>query len=199
VAGFALGMNTRGFDVARRRFQNAVQSVEGRQWIAVKNAALFAEREIKLGLKKSAPGGVPLKPLSPITKLLRKGTKPLITPGASLFGSITTTLDKRNKAAFVGVHRTRRGADGEDPVNIAIAHEFGTKPFVIAVTAKMRKLFLFLFIKTGGTIKPIGANKRTIIHPGVPKRPFIKPTVDAIRPQLQRIIVKAFIVGGGPI
>lgn len=180
------------------RFRRATRSFEESQWLAVRRAALFAEAEIKKGLRSSAPGGQRFKPLSDITRILRRGTKPLLDTG-SLLGSIKTTLDRRSRAAFVGVHRTARNPEGVDVVNIAVVHEFGTSPFVIEVTEGVRRFFWALHFKSGGKIKPLSPNKRTILHPGVPARPFIRPVIDKIAPEIQKMIRSAIIKNGGPI
>lgn len=200
MAGFRLKTGLRGFDVARARFLKATRTVKGKQLLAVQKAAQLAEREIKKGLKSGAPGGQKFKELSPITKLLRRGTKPLITAQASLFGSITTTVDKRKVAAFVGVHRTAKADDGTSIVNVALIHEFGVDPYPIIVDpdprAPIRRFFWFLHFKSGGTINPLSPATTLIIHPGIPARPFIRPTIKAIRPRLQAVVVKTMGQGG---
>lgn len=199
MPGFSFKTSTQSsYQVARARFENAVKKVKDRQLLAVKRAALMTERELKKGIKSGAPGGQKFKPLSPITMLLRKGTKPLIDSG-SLIGSITTTLDRKNNAAFVGVHRTARGSDGTSLVNVAVIHEFGTKPYVIKVTDGVRRLFFWLHRASNGAINPISPNKTEILHPGVPARPFVRPTIEKIRPKLQAVLAKAFTEHGGPI
>jgi len=198
VAGFNFGGGRGGaWQEARRRFARAEQSIQKRQGLAVRRAALLAEREIKKGIKSGAPGGEKFKPLSPITKLLKKSSKPLIDTGG-LLGSIKTTYDAKKNQAFVGVHRASR-AGGINTVNLAIIHEFGTKPFTIPVTPGVRAFFMRLFIISGGKINPLGAGKTQIIHPGVPPRPFIRPTIKKIRPQLQEMIRVTLGERGGPI
>jgi len=67
------------------------------------------------------------------------GEKPLIRTG---FMRRSVNLQKTGPGAwFVGVHRTA----GERAVNIADVHENGPK--VIPITDKMRKYFMYLFMK----------------------------------------------------
>lgn len=182
---------------ARARLLGAVNSVRKRQTLAVRRAALLTEREIKKGLRSGKPGGKRLKKLSPITRLLRAGSKPLIDQG-DLLNSITVTVDENRAAAFVGVLRTAKGADGTSMINVALAHEFGTKPFTIIVTPKIRAFFWALHFMSNGVIKPIGIRVPRILHPGVPKRPFFRPTIEKIRPKLQGVLIVTMSENGGP-
>lgn len=184
--------------MARKKFTKALAEVKGRQALAVRQVALTAEREIKLGLSKGAPGGKALKPLSPITILTRKrrSSKPLLDTGG-LRNSIKTTFNATKMAAFVGVHRSARGPGRKDVLNIALVHEFGTKPYAIPVTPGVRRFFRFLAHASGGQIKPISRNKQVIMHPGVPKRPFIRPVIEKIGPKLEAALKKTFEAGGG--
>lgn len=184
-----------GWREARQRLSNAVTRNKKTQALAMKRMALRLEAEIKKGLKSGKPGGKRLRPLSPMTLALRRGSKPLLDNGA-LLGSIKTTFDENTATAFVGVHRSVRSSDGESVVNIALTHEFGTKPFSIRVTPKMRALFIALFLKTGGAIRPIGAAKTVITHPGIPARPFIRPTVEKLGPELERVGAKVITERG---
>lgn len=196
MAGFSL--DGKGFAAASLRFAAAAKSIKKAQIVAVRRAALITEAEIKKGLRSGAPGGVPLQPLSPFTRLLRRGTKPLLDQGF-LLGSITTTVNEDSGEAFVGVHRTARGPDGESLVNVAAVHEFGTPPFVIPVTPGVRRFFIRLSIESGGAISPLSAGKTEILHPGVPARPFIRPTIEAIRERLRRELGVAIEQSGGII
>lgn len=196
MAGFSFGGRKGGFEAARQRFLNASRKFEERQWLVVQRAALLMERELKKGIRSGRPGGKKFKKLAPTTRLLRRGSKPLIDTSA-LLGSITTTLIRHRKAAFVGVNR-KSSRPGYSTFNVAIAHEFGTKPFVIPVTDKVRRFFWYLHVISGGKIKPLSENKTQILHPGVPARPFIKPTLDKVRPKLQAVLAKTFVEGRGP-
>jgi len=183
------------WQIARVRFSTAVATSQGRQWLAIRRAALLAERELKKGLRSGAPGGQRFKPLALSTTLLRGGKKPLLDTG-SLLGSITTNLNKGRKSAFVGVLRTAR-KNGDNLMNVAVAHEFGTKRYVVKVTPAMRRFFWVLHFKSGGRIKPFKASTTWFMHPGVPARPFVRPVIRAIRPRLEREIRVVFGRTGG--
>lgn len=200
MAGFSFSTRkSSSWAVARRRFRRAEASVEGRQWQAVRRAALLAERELKKGIVAGAPGGQTLPALRPTTILLKGSSKPLIDRGQQgLLGSVTHTFDRRRKAAFVGVHRTAKGSEGEPLFNVALIQEFGTKPFVIPVTPAVRRLFWFLHFASGGAINPLSPNTTEIAHPGVPARPFMRPTFEAIRPKVVAIVGVALTENGGP-
>ena len=196
MAGFSLGTGKKGsWARARATFEKATRDAKKAQLVALRRAALKAERAIKVGLATSSPGGKPLAPLSPITVLLTGRSKPLASGfGTGLAGSVTTTIDERKLQAFVGVHRGARSGDGEDLVNVALIHEFGTGPFAIPVTDGVRRFFWMLHFKSGGAIKPISPTKTVILHPGVPARPFVRPAIESIRDELQAE-VRAAVVG----
>jgi len=194
VAGFRLNTRLKGSKVARKRFAQAVQNTRKRQWLVVRRAALFTEKELKKGIRSGAPGGKKFKPLAPSTRILRKGRKPLIDTG-SLLRSIKTTLIKARLSAFVGVHRTTAGG----AFNVALVHEFGSAPFVIPVTPAVRRLFWYLHFVSNGKILPLSPSKTQIMHPGVPARPFVRPTIQKIQPQLHGVMLKTFAERGGPI
>jgi len=199
MAGFSIGIGgISGFKVAQARMAGAVKNHQRRAEKVVRRVALMAEREIKLGLKSGAPGGEKFKPLAASTLLLRTGSKPLLDTG-SLLRSVSTTYEKSTMSAFVGVHRTKKAADGRSVLNLAIIHEFGTKPFVIEVTDGVRRLFWYLHFASNGAINPLSPNKTQIAHPGVPARPFIRPTITKIRPKLQAEVAKVYGANGGPI
>lgn len=195
MAGFRLTVGLRGFSAARKRFEKATKTVKRKQALAIRRAALVAERAIKKGLRSSKPGDQALTPLAPITRLLRRGRKPLIDRG-DLLGSIKTTMDNKRPAAFVGVHRSARSGGGESVVNVALAHEFGTKPFVIRITPALRSLFVVLFRLSRGRIRPLSRSKTEIMHPGVPPRPFVRPVIEKIRPELESTIAVTLGQGG---
>jgi hypothetical protein len=121
---------------------------------AVRDEAMLFVRMVSEAFKRQGLGKK-WKPIHTITKELRrgasvagkgsnfKGTKALIRSG-SLRRSITW---KRVNAGeyFVGVHRSAKGEDGKPMVNVAAIHETGTT--LIPITEKMRRYFMFLFIK----------------------------------------------------
>lgn len=201
MAGFRLGAKkSRSWEIAKKRLVDASNKVEERQALAVRRAALLLERELKKGLRSGAPGGRAFAPLAQTTVLMRRkrSKNPLLDTG-SLLSSITTTFDKRSRSAFVGVHRTARGSSGQSLVNVALIHEYGTKPFVIRVTPGVRRLFWRLHVVSKGRIKPLSAKKVLIAHPGIPARPFMRPTLEAVRQKLGDAIKAEFSSGGGPI
>lgn len=136
-------------------------------------------REIKLGIRGQAPGGKAFKPLAVSTKKRKKSSKALIDKG-DLLGSVNVTPLPLSAevAVFVGVNRGRRSKDGRDLVNIAEIHEFGTRPFMIPVTGKLRAWWRAMYRKG---IFSHNLSPRTFIlkHPGVPERPFLRPSFDA--------------------
>ena len=107
------------------------------------------------GIKSGAPGGMPFKPLSPVTIANKGSSKPLINHG-DLIGSVTyEVLD--NNHVFIGV---KKGQEA----NIAAVHEFGC---TIRVTQKMRAYLHHngIHLKTS----------TQYIH--IPARPFLRPVL----------------------
>ncbi len=142
--------------------------------------ALEFAAKVQKGIRNQAPGGQPLLPLADSTKKMKKSSKALIDKG-DLVRSVKAqdvSGDLKEKGAtgwFVGVHRKTYSDKGKEMVNIAEVHEFGTKPFKIKVTTKMRRFFMAMVI-AGKMRAPIPPSKTVINHPGVPARPFIRPT-----------------------
>jgi hypothetical protein len=142
--------------------------------------------DMRRGVRNQAPGGKALTPLAKSTILMKKSSKALIHHG-DLVRSINATdvgesFSSNSSAWFVGVHRTARGRKkriffDDDLVNIAEIHEFGTRPYTIRVTNKMRRFFMAMFI-AGRMKAPLPPSKTVIQHPGVPERPFVRPTFD---------------------
>jgi len=122
---------------------------------AVRDEALLLVRMIHEVFVKQGAAGKKWAPISFMTRELRKnaskagkgsnfkGTKALIRSG-SLRRSVTWERIERGKY-FVGVHRKAKGSDGKSMVNVAAVHETGTT--LIPITEKMRRYFMFLFIK----------------------------------------------------
>jgi hypothetical protein len=139
--------------------------------------ALDLQKAIVLGIVNQAPGGVPFKPLAPMTRAGRafrhfSGRKRLIVHG-DLMRSIKTHWTP--KGAFVGVHRMERGPGGKSMVNIAAVHEFGmVGPTAVMVTTKMRRYFKAMFL-AGHIEAPLRARTR-IIFPYTPASPYMGPT-----------------------
>lgn len=195
MSGYRIMLDS-AWDANLKRLRAEEKNQQAKSLQAVRKAALLAERELKLGIRNGAPGGQKFKPLALITLMLRKdrSSKPLLDTGA-LLGSIKTTVDAKAGTAFIGVHRTAYAADGENLVNVAMVHEFGTKPYAIPVTPGIRRLFWRLHLASDGRIKPISANKRFLQHPGVPARPFLQPTIDVIGPKISAL-VRATLAAG---
>lgn len=84
---------------------------------------------------------------APLTAAIKGGDKPIVgTPGADLFGSITSEKESW-RVALVGVAR----AAYEEKANVArIVHD----GMAIKVTAKMRGLFWVLWLASKGKIPP---------------------------------------------
>lgn len=130
--------------------------------------------------QKGGPSGAKWPPLATFTQLLSRvrgrGDRRPLTYHGDLRNSIQVV--KERDAIFVGTHRKAKGRDGEDLVNIAMIHNYGTKTYSVRVTAKMRKFFMWLFIETGGQIKPL-AKSTSYIVVKIPARPWVEPIWDS--------------------
>ena len=136
---------------------------------AMLQEAQFFRKKIVQGIRQQAPGGKKFKPLADTTLKTRKfqgfrGTKALVRKG-DLRNSITVV--ERGSLIFVGILKSATNKDGKSLVNIGAVHEFGSKPIVIPVTAKMAG---FLAGALGGA-PPAGG----VIIVRIPARPFIAP------------------------
>jgi phage gpG-like protein len=119
---------------------------------------------VKKGIRDGAPGGKAFAPLSDWTKTRKKSSKPLIDNG-DLIGSITYEFSG-NSDVWIGARRGVRAKNGQDIVNIAAVHEFGT---VIPVTPKMRAYLHY---------QGIHLQKDTFaIY--IPERSFLRATFDS--------------------
>jgi hypothetical protein len=116
-------------------------------------------------------------PLAKSTIKMKKSSKPLIHHGDLLasikYQPISGTPGSGKMGYFVGVHRSARGRTGEALANIAEIHEFGTGPYVINVTPKMRG-FWFAMFKKKVFKKPLNKKTTQINHPGLPVRSFLR-------------------------
>lgn len=164
--------------------------------------ALRIQGRMKEGLVRQAPGGEPLRKLSPLTLAMRKlagfeGTKILIRSGEMMRA---ISVKKHGPLRYeVGVLRTarRRSASGKfaggaSLANVARVHEYG-KTIVIRVTPKMRAFFFAALAKLN--LPPKAGNgmfKRGILILRIPARPFIRPAFEAQRrdPQASRRIMR---------
>jgi hypothetical protein len=148
---------------------------------SVVNAGLMIEARrlrtlIVTGIRNQAPGGQAFKPLAETTKDMKGSSKALIDRG-DLIRSIGVSTVHYGQAVFVGVNRNARGRDGTDLANLAEIHEFGTSPYLIPVTDKLRR-FWFAMVAKGVFAAPLKPSTTTLRHPGVPARPFLQPAYD---------------------
>lgn len=172
------------WDKAEKMLKDADKRAKDAFGKALLQEGQFIRGQMVDGITAQAPGGEGFKPLSAATLAARKlagfkGTKALIRHG-DLRNSITVIKDGDD--VFIGVPRTARQKNGKGMIDLAKVHEFGAGPFVVTITAKMRRfLFGVLFKKeqdNGGIDKPFwllkGSGKKTISIK-IPARPFIRP------------------------
>lgn len=96
-------------------------------------------------------------------------SKALINSG-DLLRSIT--VRGGNLHYTVGVHRGARGKKGNDLVNIASIHEYGTKQYTVTVSGRMARFSRFLtMMGILGAPWKVGQTLRR----KVPARPFLRP------------------------
>lgn len=148
---------------------------------AVTQEAQFLRRKIQEGLREQAPGGQRFRPLAESTLAMRRfkrfrGTKALLVRG-DLRNSITVATQPGG-GKFVGVLRTARGRSGQPLANIAELNEYGSRPIVIRVTPKMRRLLAAALGGGGRSGGSAGGATAGIIVVQIPARPFIAPTVE---------------------
>ena len=127
------------------------------------------------GIRDQAPGGEAFQPLAETTKKMKKSSKALIDNG-DLIRSIGVDRVEGGEGYFIGVNRQAQNDEGEPMVDLAELHEEGSAPFVIPITDKMRRFWMAMVIK--GIFKaPLSPNKTVIMHPGVPKRSYLEPSL----------------------
>lgn len=162
-------------------FLGAVQAkATGALTTALNREALRAERLMKEGIRKQAPGGKVFKALSAWTIIKRKaqgsrGRKALIQHG-DLRRSIKTVQTR--EGFFVGVQRTARGRAGQPLVNVAAVQEFGAT-MVLNVdkegpTKKTIRSYFLALVAKKLIKKPLKAGTKFIVV-RIPPRPFINP------------------------
>lgn len=180
AAGAALGFQVEvtGIETARA----AINGVIGKMPRAIDRAlaagAMELTRMIKIGIRNQKPGGVAFKPLAETTKKMKRSSKALIDKGDLLRSIHMYDVQvAQGKAWFVGVHKQTRARDGNSMVNIAEIHEFGTKPFNIPVTRKLARWWDAMVAK-GIFRAPLDPRTMWLKHPGVPARPFLRPSFD---------------------
>lgn len=152
---------------------------------ALMKVGLHMRKKIRQGIRAGAPGGQKLQALSEFTIERKGSSKPLID-NADLIQSINIKIVDTD-AVFVGINRNSKGKDGQDLVNIGAIHE-GVDPntgqvrehgAVIPVTPKMRGWFWHNF--------NIHLTNEAII---IPKRPFLRPTLEAEADKVIKIFNK---------
>lgn len=187
----AIDLDLTGFDVTAEGLQEIRRRIPGVMKKALKRQALRLRSYMQLQIRR---GGIPkFKPLAESTKKRKKSSKPLIDKG-DLIRSINVDMLDGGNGAFVGVNRQVRNRKGNRLENIAEFHEFGTKPFQIPVTAKMRWWWYFQF-KSGIFKSPLKPTTTVINHPGIPKRPFIVPAFDIWKKDINEMFTDDVVRG----
>jgi len=163
------------------QYRGFVKSVKRAISTVLFGEASLLSNYMKKGLRDQQPGGRPMMPLSKMTIQLRgfrikRGpthTKALIDSG-SMIDSICAR--KRTWYRYtVGVHRNAKSKDGRDLVNIAAVHEYGSRPYTVTVTPKMRRFSIALMM--AGILKvPWRVGQE--LHRQIPARPFLNPAHD---------------------
>lgn len=125
------------------------------------------------GIRDGAPGGKAFKPLADSTIKMKGSSKPLID-NSDLIRSIDVD-EVGPDQFFIGTNRNVETEDGEKMMNLAEIHENGTAPYFIPITVKMRR-FWFVMVRKGVFSGPLSHDIDTILHPGVPARPYAEPS-----------------------
>ena len=135
--------------------------------------------EIRRGIRSQAPGGKRFAPLAESTIRMKKSSKALINHGDLLRSVHHEQIEraKHSVSYFVGVKRGSKGRDGQELANIAEYHEFGTDPYKIPITAKLRAFWMAMYRK-GLFAAPLSAKRTFIDHPGLKARPFLVPSFE---------------------
>ena len=169
-----------GWDAARRLVSTGSRRFRETVDKAVLQEAQFLRTKIVEGLREQAPGGQPFAPRAATTLAVRrfrgfKGTKALIVRG-DLRNSIVVV--KQAGGAFVGVLRTAKGKAGQQLVNVAAVHEFGSRPIVLKLTPKARRFLHAAFRNTGLDAPAVDRPSVGIAVIRVPPRPFLRTTFE---------------------
>ena len=171
---------TGDWTAARRILASAPKRLHEAQQKAVLQEAQFFRTKIVEGLRSGAPGGDAFQPLAPTTLAIRKlrgskGTKPLIRYG-DLRNSIAVV--KEGDGVFVGVLRSAKSSGGAALVNVAAIHEFGSRPIVVKITPKVRRLLHVAFRQAGLEEKSGDRPSTGIAVIRIPARPFLRPVFE---------------------
>lgn len=172
-------LRTFGIALAVSKVRKIANNMQGAMDDAVLQEAHFLRGHVLEGIRtQGVSTGTPWEPLKESTLEGRReaghrGSKALIATG-SLFASIGVVSDGPGRA-FVGVHRTARGKQGESLVDIAVVHEFGTT-IVQTVTAKQVAFFTARNLANGRGPTSLQVGDKIIIR--IPARPFIRPVLN---------------------
>ncbi len=160
--------------------------------IAMRQEAEALRKEIVQGITRQAPGGKSFKTLSQLTLAARrlagfKGTKALMVRG-DLRNAITTII--QGAEAFVGVPRKAKDKEGKPAIDIAELNEFGSKPIVIPITAKMRRFLFKLFAEAGVQRRGALGGAKGVVVMRIPPRPFLRPAFEKHAKGMQERFLK---------
>ncbi len=174
---------TGAWALARRLLAAGPRRLKAAIATAVRQEAQLLRKQIVEGITNQAPGGQPFAPLAPTTLAARRlrrfgGTKALLRRG-DLRNSITVTAE--GDEAFIGVSRNARGKGGSPLVNVASIQEFGAGPFVIPITARMRRFLYLVLREAGGRAAGHGGGGRGVVIGRIPARPFLRPAFEAFK------------------
>jgi phage gpG-like protein len=171
---------TGAWSAARKILESGAKRIREAESKAVVQEAQFFRTKIVEGLRSGAPGGDAFQPLAPTTLAIRKlrggkGAKPLVRHG-DLRNSITVV--KEGDGVFVGVLRSAKSSGGGSLVNVAAIHEFGSRPIVLKITAKVRALLHAAF-RQAGLEQPSGDRQsKGLAVIRIPPRPFLRPVFE---------------------
>lgn len=173
-----LSLEVTGVEQARALLNGVIAKMPRAVDHALKSGAMELTRTIKIGIRNQRPGGVAFKPLAETTKKLKGSSKALIDHGDLLRSIHMYDVQVgTGKAWFVGVNKQTRARNGKSMANIAEIHEYGTRPFNIPVTRKMQRWWDAMVAK-GVFRAPLDPRTMWIRHPGVPARPFLRPSFE---------------------
>jgi len=190
--GLDFDIDIKDFGKSKRQLASLTNRLPGAISQAIAYEATTLAGEIRRGIRAGAPGGQRFKALADSTIKMKGGkSKPLIEHG-DLLNSVHSEKvgqDADEVSYFVGVNKHVKAKNGKDMWNIAEIHEFGTKKFDIRVTPKMRRFF-YAMARAKIFKAPLNPKTTIIHHPGVPARPFLRPTFDKWKGGLSARIVK---------
>jgi hypothetical protein len=182
-------------------FSGAPKRVEKAITMALRTEAELLRRHIVQGLTNQAPGGKALKAPSPLTLAARrlkrkKGTKSLLVRGG-LRNSFVAIV--KGDTGYVGIRKSKKTKSGDYVADIARIQEEGSKPRIIPITPKMRRVLFALFREAGIEPNGKGAGKGVVVVT-TPARPYIKPAFDRYREgadkRFMRRVAAALTPGG---